>query len=106
MAQDAAEQSKFIQMTEDDFDAKFTMVSLDEDENLVLEWEDVKDSPKENIWTWVDGDNGETCLISGVHYVNRFGYGLTEEPVEDGVDIEVNFGGGDEDHDESGDFED
>jgi hypothetical protein len=41
-----------------------------------LEWEDVKDHPKEFIWTQVDTDEGPR-IVSGVHYVNRLAYFLT-----------------------------
>ena len=38
--------------------------------------------PLNRVWTWVDGDNG-TYLVSGMSFVNRIGYFITEEPYED-----------------------
>lgn len=44
----------------------------------------VKSNLKNNtVWTIVDGDNNELLVISGFHYVNRFGYFITEEPYEE-----------------------
>ena len=42
-----------------------------------------------NIWTLVDGDNVESIIISGYHWVNRQGYIITKKPYADGMDIEV-----------------
>ena len=36
-------------------------------------------NPK-HVWTIVDGDNDETYVIAGCHYVNRVGYLITTEP--------------------------
>ena len=30
------------------------------------------------VWTIIDGDDGEQYVIAGWHYVNRFGYFVTE----------------------------
>lgn len=39
------------------------------------------------VWTILDADNGLT-IVSGWHYVNRFGYILTELPAdEDFIDV-------------------
>ena len=42
------------------------------------------------VWTVLDGDEGDLVLVSGWHYVNRFGYIICDEPVPDMVVIEVN----------------
>jgi hypothetical protein len=44
-----------------------------------LEW--VKTQPNENVWTYMDGDEG-TWLTAGYHVVNRIGYLVTEVPWE------------------------
>lgn len=41
------------------------------------EYEFVKNSPDNKVWTWVDGGDG-TYILSGRHYVNRIGYFVTE----------------------------
>lgn len=33
------------------------------------------------IWTIIDGDDGESLIVSGYHFVNRLGYIVTEKPV-------------------------
>lgn len=42
------------------------------------EYEFVSKSPKNNVWTWVDGSDG-TYIVSGLRLVNRIGYFVTEE---------------------------
>jgi hypothetical protein len=46
------------------------------------EYEFVKTQPNENIWTEVDGDGG-TYIVSGLHWVNRIHYYITENPWTD-----------------------
>jgi hypothetical protein len=41
------------------------------------------------IWTYVDGDDGETVIINGWAFVNRIGYLITEVPYDDMIDIVV-----------------
>lgn len=43
---------------------------------------------KYQIWT-IEEVEGEMYFVSGYHYVNRFGYLLTPEFVEEGTEIEV-----------------
>ena len=41
------------------------------------------------VWTFVDGDDGDQCLLSGFHIVNRIGYLVSTIPVPEGTDIHV-----------------
>ena len=41
------------------------------------------------IWTVVEGDDGQLVIESGLHFVNRFGYLVTDVPREDGVTYTV-----------------
>lgn len=41
----------------------------------------IYDFDSTHIWTYCDGDDGGTYLVSGRHYVNRIGYFITEVPV-------------------------
>jgi hypothetical protein len=51
----------------------------------------VQAAPEANVWTWVDGDEG-TWLMSGLHWVNRIGYFVTENPLEeDFVEIQIDI---------------
>lgn len=34
----------------------------------------------DRIWTVIDGDEGDTVIVSGRHFVNRVGHIITEEP--------------------------
>lgn len=84
------ENRKFVQLSESEFEIQFDLVDNDEG-SAVWDWEEVqaKNIPANHIWTWLDGDDGETCLDSGTHFVNRFGYGVTKEAYEENVDYSV-----------------
>ncbi|MCA9186159.1 MAG: hypothetical protein R3E01_36170 [Pirellulaceae bacterium] len=45
-----------------------------------------------HIWTLCSGDDGD-FICSGLHFVNRLGYFVTEYGVPDGVEIEVGMDG-------------
>jgi len=47
-------------------------------ETFGAEFERVLQCPVKNVWTWVDGSDG-TYILSGLHFVNRIGYFITEE---------------------------
>lgn len=32
------------------------------------------------VWTWMDGEDGNTYVVAGKHLVNRIGYFVTKEP--------------------------
>ena len=46
------------------------------------ELEKVLAAPPENVWTLIDGDDGNTYIVNGYHHVNRINYIITEEPFE------------------------
>ena len=43
------------------------------------EWEFVKSQDPKYVWTWVTGDMCD-IVLAGPHFVNRFGYYVTEIP--------------------------
>lgn len=46
----------------------------------------------ENVWTWVDGDDG-TYIVAGRAFVNRIGYFITEVPwtsIEECIQVDEN----------------
>jgi len=43
---------------------------------------------KRSVWTIIEAE-GNLYFVSGYHYVNRFGYLITSELVEEGIEIEV-----------------
>jgi len=61
----------------------------------------VRQQPDNNVWTWVDGDEG-TYIIAGMAYVNRIGYFVTTEPWTTFVEVQVDtYSDDDDDMDES-----
>jgi hypothetical protein len=49
----------------------------------------VKSQDRQRVWTVLDGDEGCIVIESGLHYVNRLGFIVTTEPVEDRVTYTV-----------------
>lgn len=41
------------------------------------------------VWTIMSDDNGDLVVVNGWHYVNRFGYLITEKPWVDGADFNI-----------------
>jgi hypothetical protein len=44
------------------------------------------------VWTYVDGDNGVPCVVSGYHICNRIGYFICSVPVNGKDEFEVDLG--------------
>ena len=53
------------------------------------EWTHVLYQDRQRVWTVLDGDEGYMVIESGLHYVNRLGFIVTTEPVEDRVTYTV-----------------
>lgn len=53
------------------------------------ELEFVRQQDPRTVWTLVDGDDGDLCVHSGFHFVNRIGYLLSREPLPDGQELQV-----------------
>ena len=96
----------FIEMTEDEFDDRFTLISnhlnpsagwgYGEDRGCLFETygeevEFVKQQDMQRVWTLVDGDDGDLYVISGFHYVNRIGYLISRDPIPENVTIQVHI---------------
>ena len=94
----------YIELSEDEFDKQFPLVRnhLDPHASWVLgdgpgclfgtygeEIHFVRQQDPRTIWTLVDTDSDDQALISGFHFVNRFGYLISTVPVPEGVTIEV-----------------
>ena len=45
-----------------------------------------------NLWTIVEGDDGQVCICAGYHLVNRMGYLITDEPWGDEGECYVDDG--------------
>jgi hypothetical protein len=50
--------------------------------DYVSKWADDR-STEGRVWTLIDGDDGESVIIPGCHWVNRIGYFVTEVPCDD-----------------------
>jgi hypothetical protein len=55
------------------------------------EVEFVKAQEQNRIWTYGDGDDGESHIWSGWHFINRIGYFITEVPFPENTDVQVNL---------------
>ena len=92
-----------VEMTEDEFYKSFNCVPNHLDSNASFDGRMFEtygaellhikelcksDVMKHCVWTIIEAE-GKFYYISGFHFVNRFGYLVTEEPVKDGLEIEV-----------------
>jgi len=41
------------------------------------------------IWTYIDDEEGNTCIVNGWAFVNRIGYFITQKPYDDMLNIIV-----------------
>lgn len=93
-----------IEMTEEQFEAAYTLVEnhLDPDagwaiddnpgclfETYGAELAYVQMQNPAQVWTLVEGENNTTYLLSGFHLVNRIGYLVTQETVPEGQEIQI-----------------
>jgi hypothetical protein len=92
------------QITEDDFDAKYPLVTNHINPHATWAFGDgpgclfdthgqelafVRHQDPRTIWTLVDGDDGNLYVVSGYRIVNRIGYLISTVPFPDDADIEV-----------------
>jgi hypothetical protein len=104
----------FIQLTEDEFDDQFPLVVNHLNPNASwgfadaggclfetydTELEFVQKQDASNIWTLIDGDDGDLYVVSGYHHVNRIGYLISLAPVPPDTFIEVRIPASAEEHD-------
>jgi hypothetical protein len=89
--------SDFIELTESEFDARFTLRRNHLNPNASWsgcmfetygeELDFVNSQDPTSVWTLCDGD--DWYILSGFHSVNRMGYLLSLEPVAEGTIIEA-----------------
>jgi hypothetical protein len=93
-----------ILLTEDDFDRQYPLRANHLDPDATWAFDDgpgclfglsreelqfvMAQDPK-TVWTLIDGDDGLSWLVSGVHHVNRVGYLVSTVPAPDDATIEV-----------------
>lgn len=92
-----------ITITEDEFDATYSLIPNHLNPNASWGSGDgtgclfetygeelafVRSQNPSNIWTLLDGDDGNLYLASGYHFVNRIGYLISTTPVPGDLLIE------------------
>jgi hypothetical protein len=95
---------QLIELTEDEFDVRFPLVTnhlnpsagwgIGESggclfETYGQEFDFVRQQHQRRVWTLVDGDDGDMYVISGLHFVNRIGYLISQESFPENTTIEV-----------------
>lgn len=84
------------QLTEEEFDSRFTVVTEPATGADVRPSEHGLDKNSDHLWTVVDAD-GDLYAVSGWHYVNRIGYVITEQAWDDEIEAEWFLGSCDND---------
>ena len=93
-----------IELTEEQFDEQFPLLTNHLDPHASWTYGDgggclfgtygeelrfVSQQDPRTVWTLVDTDGDDQCLISGFHFVNRAGYLVSRVPVPEDACIEV-----------------
>lgn len=96
----------FIQLTEDEFDAQYTVITpLDAngyESDTVRPTDEGLDPDSKHLWTIVEGDSGNLYAVTGWAFVSRLGYILTEEAWSVATEAEwMIFQDNDEDDDDA-----
>jgi hypothetical protein len=97
-------ESKFIEMTMEEWEATYKPIKNHIDSNASFQDESgqgimfetygdeytfVNSQDHAHIWTYGDGDNGGSYIWNGYHYVNRLGYFITEVPCPPDTIIQI-----------------
>lgn len=51
--------------------------------------EQMNDTEPNRVWTYIEGDNESLSIISGMHFVNRIGYFITETPFHTQIEVDI-----------------
>lgn len=96
----------FIELTEDEFDDQYPLVpnhinpsaswAFGDSAGCLFEtygdeFEFVRRYDQRKVWTFVDGDDGDMYVVCGLHYVNRVGYLLSRDPVQENTTVQVHI---------------
>lgn len=68
-------------------DSNYLWETYGEDFDYVKE----KNAEGNFVWTVIDGEGTELCIIPGIHLVNRLNYMICEVPYEDGCQDEYEY---------------
>ncbi len=96
----------FIELTEDEFSDQYRPLpnpvnpnapwDIGDSQGCLIEtygqeWDFIRSFDRRRVWTIIDNNDGQTFIVSGLRWVNRLGYIITENPWPDGHLIEVNL---------------
>ncbi|MDP9904744.1 hypothetical protein [Arthrobacter bambusae] len=90
------------QLTEDEFDARFTVVPDPVTGDDTRPFDQGLDKTSRHLWTIVDAD-GDLYALTGWHYVNRVGYLITEQTWEEEIEAKWFLCNSDEDENDEKD---
>ncbi len=98
--------TQFTELTEDEFDSEYPLIvnhlnpsagwAFDDQggclfETFGPEYEFVRQQDPQQVWTLVDADDGQMAVISGLHFVNRIGYLISEIPLPRNAEVTVHI---------------
>jgi len=96
----------FIELTEAEFDEQYRAVPnhlnphapWDQGdaqgclfETYGEEYDFIKSFDRNRVWTLIDNNDGDTFILSGLHWVNRLGFLVTQIPWPAGSTVEVSL---------------
>lgn len=96
----------FIELSEDEFDDRYPLLTnhlnpsagwgIGEAGGCLFETYGeelayVREQDASQVWTLVDGDDGDLYVISGFHFVNRIGYLISEASIPANATIQVHI---------------
>lgn len=92
-------EKKFVDMTEEEFDKRFNIPQNENGDEVRYEtygeeleaFNALATEKPNNVWTAVDGDNGELLFVNRIAFVNRIYYFATEESYDPNEDIVVDL---------------
>lgn len=58
-------------------------------ETYGAEWEFIRSFDRQRVWTLIDNNAGDLFLLSGLRWVNRLGYIITQNPWPENSTVEV-----------------
>lgn len=85
---EAQQTHEFVQLNEDEFDKQYPSMDVPGGDEGEVTWEfpEVKKAVEagtiavEQVWSLVDGDDGNAYALPGFHVVNVYGYCVTKNP--------------------------
>lgn len=71
---------------QDDNECFMMFETYDEDRDCII---DAHKKNPNHVWTYIEDDKGNLCVVNGYHQVDVFGYFMTQVPFEKGQHIEA-----------------